>query len=182
MFKKDEKQQKQLEEFFYKEEKLNSNFSMVKVVGYLIATIGLFINVMPVIMMSGTDDNRNSVAMLIIMGLYMHLMGIRFLSVLYSTFKEDRSKITLKAVTLFKYLPVDTDQVVIFRIRKIFKPCLVYTLIALFFRVLISVLAYHSIAAADIAIPVLGMLVLPVLYEMIFRSGSMINDVGYKVK
>ena len=159
-FKMDEKQQEQIAEFYKREYKYFSNQDAVKYLGFLFIGLSMLFHFMPVQTL-GKDFSFGFG-----FGMYFYCIGIICYATKYSSFAEALKKQTVRVTQLLRYLPVEKEQLIIFRIRKMLKPALIVTLVSLLVRVAIALGYYHELTIMDALIRPLCMIVLPVLLEM----------------
>lgn len=160
VFSIDVKQQEMLEEFFREESTYFPNHVMQKFVAYFLMSIGA------VLMMIPYGEVREDKAILGIT-VMLYAMGSFFYATQYATYTETLLKKVVPVKELVRYLPVERMQITIFRIRKVLKPCLIYTVVVLALKCGISYAEYGNISGMDILIPVAGMVVYPVLVELL---------------
>ena len=159
IFKPDEKQQEQIAEFFKRETKYFPNQVLMKYLACLFVGISMLFHFVPV------QTMEEDAAFAIGVGLYFYCMGVVCYATKYSSYAEASNKQAVRVSVLLQYLPVEKEQLSIFRIRKILKPCIIATLVSLFFRVAIALGYYHDLTITDALIRPLCMIVLPVLLE-----------------
>ena len=99
-------------------------------------------------------------------GVLLFALGIYTYASKYAAFTEPLTKKVVSIAELTKYLPVNRMQLTIFRIKKIFKPCFITTVVVIAFRLLISFGTHGSAMLMDVLIPLGGMLVWPGLIEL----------------
>ncbi len=159
VFKPDEKQQQILEDFFREETTYFPNHVLLKFMAYFLMSIGSILMLIPY------GEIREDKSILGITAV-LFMMGTYFYATQYATYTETLQNKVVQVKELVKYLPVERMQITIFRIRKVLKPCLIYTFIVLALKCGIYYGAYGSIGAIDLLIPVLGMVVYPVVIEL----------------
>ncbi|MBR3516816.1 MAG: hypothetical protein IKO10_10925 [Lachnospiraceae bacterium] len=159
VFKPDEKQQQILEDFFLEETTYFPNHVLLKFLAYFLMSIGSILMLIPYGEIREDKSVLGITAMLFVMGTY-------FYATQYATYTETLWNKVVQVKELVKYLPVERMQITIFRIRKVLKPCLIYTFVVLALKCGIYYGAYGNIGAIDLLIPVLGMVVYPVVIEL----------------
>ena len=160
VYKPDEKQQQILEEFFREETTYFPNHVLQKYIAYLLMSVGAMLMLIPY------GEVKEDKSILGIMAM-LFALGSFFYATQYATYTETLLKKVVPVKELVKYLPVERMQITIFRIRKVLKPCLIYSLVVIALKCAIYCGGYGNLSGPDILIPVTGMVVYPVVVELL---------------
>ena len=159
VFKPDTEQQQILEDFFREETTYFPNHVLQKYVAYLLMSVAAMGMLIPY---EELKEDKGILGLMAVIFAY----GTFFYGTMYAAYTESLLKKVVSVKELVKYLPVERMQITIFRIRKISKPCLIYTFAVIALKCAISYGAFGSISGMDILIPVAGMVVYPVVMEL----------------
>ena len=160
VYKADEVQQEKIREFFKKETTYFPNQVMLKFVACILVFVSFFLNIIPCL------EYEKDEYVVVIMGFMLFAFGIFEYASKYSVFAEPLTKKVVSITELTRYLPVNTAQFTIFRIKKILKPCIIAAVVVIAFRLLISFVAHGTASILDVLLPVGFMIVWPVLVEL----------------
>ena len=159
-FKTDEKQQERIEAFFKEETTFFPNHVMLKFMAGFLVAVSSLLNIIPIL---EYDDGDIRVSFI---GCMLFVMGINFYASKYANFTEPLTKKVMSMAELTKYLPVNRMQLIIFRIKKILKPCVITTIIVIAFRLLISFGTHGTATVWDVLMPLGLMVVWPIVIEL----------------
>ena len=159
VFKIDERQQKKIEGFFKEELSYDQNAPILKYVACLLAGLAMMLLLVP--FRAWEEDG----ACLSIIGYVIFAGGLSINNSKYKTRAINNTNKYVSFMDITRFLPVDPVQLIIFRIRKIFKPCAICMLISMVFRCLVSYAAYGMLSPWDFILPLGSILVIPLLTE-----------------
>ena len=171
-FKADEKQQKILADFFKEETSYFPNHVLLTYLACLLVGISMILLTPPMAVWEGEK-------ILSLYSIFLYCFGMSAYSARYASYSEPLMKKQVSVTSLLRYVPVEKDQLMIFRIRKILKPCVILTLIVLLFRIAVSLGVYGSISFWDIVFPPLAMILLPVFFELVSPGGMFALSSSY---
>ncbi|MCR5252063.1 MAG: hypothetical protein K6E50_15820 [Lachnospiraceae bacterium] len=163
-FKLDEKQQKIIAEFFKEETTYFPNHVLMKFLACFLVSLSMIMLIPPFAVWEGEK-------MLSVFGFYFFWIGIACYGTKYASYAEPLTKISVRITSLLRYVPVEKDQLMLFRLCKILKPCVILTPVVLMFRIAISLGVFGSVQVWDLVLPPLFMIVLPVVFEFISPWG-----------
>ena len=156
-FKIDDRQQKMIEAFFKDELSRDQNAPLLKYVCCLFVGISMFLILVPFL----TWENDGTY--LSVFGFIIFAGGLSINTSKYKTRAVSDTNRYIRFSAVLQYLPVDMLQLVIFRIRKSIKPCVICMSISIVFRCLVSYGAYGIISVWDIVLPLIAMIITPII-------------------
>ena len=156
VFKVDNRQQKMIEAFFKEELSNDQNAPMFLYAAGILVFVSMILLLVP---FRAWEDDGGYLA---VMGYFIFAGGLGINTAKYKTRNVNNTNQYVSFSSIMRYLPVEPFQLVIFRIRKNIKPCVICMSISLVFRCLISYAAYGTLSIWDMVLPVAGMLIIPV--------------------
>ena len=160
MIKADEKQQELLERFFKEETTWQAEHVGYAMIAWIFIGISIIFFLIPFQEWPiGKDRNIR----LIMYG--MELIGITYSIQKYRSFSETGK--VRQIYEILKTMPINYEQLTIFKLRKVFKTCLILTGITLFSQLLFALTCFHTVSLENILIPVISQLLIPMVYIFI---------------
>ena len=163
VFKIDKKQQRMIEEFFKEELALNQNAQVLKIMAGLIMGISMILLLAP--FRAWESDGINCLS---VMGFVMFAGGLSINSSKYRARNTDTSDGHVSYRMILRYIPVDVWQLVLFRLRRIIKPCVITMAVAIMFRCAVSYASYGALSVWDIVLPLGGLIIIPIASELMY--------------
>lgn len=156
----DEKQQKQIEAFFKEE---TTYFPDHVMSGYCYCYYIMLVCSCPLLLPPLRVWGGEK--LLAVFGPYLYVFGLSLSMVRYSKFSEKLSGKVVTIAQLMRYLPVERMQLTLFRIRKVLKRSVPYTVVLLLIRCGISLGVYRMVSGWDL-LHLGSLIILPVLVEL----------------
>lgn len=159
-FKEDKIQQEKIAAFFKEETTYFPNHVLNKAAACILVSISSILLIIPF------AEYENDMRMVIVNGFMLYAMGMFFYGAKYASYTEPLTKKVFSIFRLTRYLPVSRTQLIIFRIKKVLKPCLIVTAVVVGIRCLFSVAVSGGVSIWDFLLPAAFMIGLPVIVEL----------------
>lgn len=155
----DEKQQQAFDLFFKEETTWFPEYVVMKFISLLLAGISFILIIFPYASQKGESLYT------ILLPYIIYAIGIFCYQSRFSTYygKKEIGSEAKSLSGILRYLPVNREQLFLFKLRKAGRLCLILTLLAMLLKTIFSIAFYHTFSIYDMLFPICFNLLLPVI-------------------